>query len=187
MVYFISDNEGHMKIGVTNQDIELRLSELQCGNPYELSIVKTIRRKDLGISTDDYGIEKVLHEYFINYRIRGEWFFEKGIEPILNMDDMQLQEFLKGKIKDSERFYMSPYCNNDNEIGVLKTQIGVKDRQIQKLKNEVTNKKKKIKLLEEENEKIRNEIAHYKLIENDLRKECARIRKLREKMQRKEV
>jgi len=74
IVYFIKDsNSGYIKIGRTNGDIEGRLSQLQVGNPNELSVVKTIE-------CDSHVMEKQLHEQYAAHHIRGEWFDLKHVE-----------------------------------------------------------------------------------------------------------
>lgn len=66
-VYFIQPVDGGLvKIGVSNSP-ESRLSNLQCGSPVELRIVKTI--PDVPRS-----LERKLHEKFAQHRRRGEWF-----------------------------------------------------------------------------------------------------------------
>lgn len=65
--------EKYYKIGITN-NINKRLSNLQCGSPKKLSIYKqfTIRnRKELE------KIERILHSYFNKtaHKMGGEWYF----------------------------------------------------------------------------------------------------------------
>ncbi len=69
-VYFIQDNgAGHVKIGHAD-DPWARLATLQCGTPYELSIIRTV---DGGQK-----IERWFHKRFAKHRIRGEWFSFAG-------------------------------------------------------------------------------------------------------------
>jgi hypothetical protein len=68
IVYFIKDSHtGYIKIGRTNGDIATRLSQLQVGNPSELTLCKTIE-------CDSRVMEKKLHIHFAARHIRGEWF-----------------------------------------------------------------------------------------------------------------
>lgn len=69
MVYFIQQsNEDVYKIGYTqSNDCTSRLSSIQTGNPYPLSVYKSVR--DAEQST-----EKFFHDYFKNRRLSGEWF-----------------------------------------------------------------------------------------------------------------
>jgi hypothetical protein len=68
IVYFIKDSQtGYIKIGRTDDDISTRLSQLQVGNPSELTLCKIIE-------CDSRNMEKKLHERFADKHIRGEWF-----------------------------------------------------------------------------------------------------------------
>ena len=67
MIYFIqSGNDGPIKIGVTNGDVEKRLRNLQLANPEPLRLLATM--------DGDSDTECELHKRFDLYRIRGEWF-----------------------------------------------------------------------------------------------------------------
>jgi hypothetical protein len=68
IVYFIKDSQsGYVKIGRTDDDISIRLTQLQVGNPSELTVCKTIE-------CNSREVEKKLHEQFADKHIRGEWF-----------------------------------------------------------------------------------------------------------------
>ena len=70
-VYFITEEkELSTKIGFSSS-IELRLSELQIGNPRELWVSATIDGLTLQSARS---MESYLHRRFQAYRIRGEWF-----------------------------------------------------------------------------------------------------------------
>jgi hypothetical protein len=64
-VYFISDDLGHIKIGVA-KDVSLRREGLQTASPTELRIEATQRG---GVP-----VEKKLHARFSDARMIGEWF-----------------------------------------------------------------------------------------------------------------
>jgi len=66
MIYFIKSESGHVKIGHTDNDIEYRASQLQTGNPFKLSILKTI---DFPKSQETF-----IHQKFDSARCEGEWF-----------------------------------------------------------------------------------------------------------------
>lgn len=73
MIYFISNGNGEVKIGFTDENqpnggVEYRLSVLQVGNPRPLKILRVV---DGGRKTEQW-----LHDrYRINgYWIRGDWF-----------------------------------------------------------------------------------------------------------------
>jgi hypothetical protein len=66
-IYFVKCNE-FVKIGITNNSAEGRLTILQVANPYKLTLLLTIQ-------TTDQTLEKQLHQRFDQYHVRGEWFF----------------------------------------------------------------------------------------------------------------
>ena len=63
-----------VKIGVATSP-EIRLKELQTGNPRELKILITLG--PMG-SSEAYNIEQLLHRKFRRWHMRGEW-FKKGL------------------------------------------------------------------------------------------------------------
>ena len=65
-VYFISNGQ-YCKIGHAI-DIKNRIETLQCGSPYKLEIIKTIK------SIDYINLENQLHNLFSKYRVLGEWY-----------------------------------------------------------------------------------------------------------------
>ena len=65
-VYFIGD-EGAIKIGFAAHP-EIRMENLQSGNPRQLILLGSYRRRDARAE------ERRLHRQFAAYRIRGEWF-----------------------------------------------------------------------------------------------------------------
>lgn len=65
-VYFISNGQ-YCKIGHA-VDIKKRLDTLQCGSPYKLKVVKTLK------STDYINLEVQLHNLFSKYKVLGEWY-----------------------------------------------------------------------------------------------------------------
>ena len=66
MIYFIQDERGPIKIGHTAGRINLRLSYMQCSNPFQLRL--------LSLTDGDETTERSLHERFAQHRLRGEWF-----------------------------------------------------------------------------------------------------------------
>lgn len=73
IVYFIKNiTTNNIKIGRTNDDIEIRLSNLQTGNDCELKVIKTIDCNKKESSSVE--LEKVLHQQFAEYHVRGEWY-----------------------------------------------------------------------------------------------------------------
>lgn len=76
-VYFIRDGMGNIKIGIAKDPFS-RIKELQTANPNELEIYYIMQVPKMW---DAQVIEKELHEYFSNYRKKGEWFIE---EPVID-------------------------------------------------------------------------------------------------------
>ena len=73
MIYFIRDGEfpnTSIKIGLTCGNAEARKDALQTGNPRPLCVAWQI--------SGDGETERLLHEFFKKYNIRGEWFNESG-------------------------------------------------------------------------------------------------------------
>ena len=67
MIYFIQCGEnGPIKIGQTNNDINLRIAQLQTACPYELNLIWLYKG-------DDW-TEAEIHAALDLYHIRGEWF-----------------------------------------------------------------------------------------------------------------
>jgi len=66
-VYFIADGEdGPIKIGYTKANPNLRLAQLQTGNPRKLEL--------LFVMDGDRQWERSLHDNLADYRLAGEWF-----------------------------------------------------------------------------------------------------------------
>ena len=65
MIYFIGCNDRYVKIGVSHSPGS-RLNDFQVGNPYDLTILKTI---DVSNKAEAY-----LHDKFSHLHHRGEWF-----------------------------------------------------------------------------------------------------------------
>lgn len=67
-VYFVQGETTELiKIGITSQDINLRIMDMQCGSPDRLTL--------LGIMcVKSRVVEKVLHKHFASTRVHGEWF-----------------------------------------------------------------------------------------------------------------
>jgi hypothetical protein len=88
-VYFIlAEKMEAVKIGKAN-DINLRISDLQVGNPDELKLINQI---DCATEEESFYVESQLHEKYKHLRIRGEWFkycsdFEKKDIIKINKND----------------------------------------------------------------------------------------------------
>lgn len=67
-VYFISNSRGAIKIGSTANSIAQRLSTLQAGSAYPLTLVALIH------TTSHKKLEHQLHQAWKHRRMQGEWF-----------------------------------------------------------------------------------------------------------------
>ncbi|WP_163836928.1 GIY-YIG nuclease family protein [Spartinivicinus ruber] len=73
-IYFVQAGEdGLIKIGRT-KDVQARMCSLNSASPVELKLLGVFKAKDY--------MEKILHEEFAKYRVKGEWF--KPVEEIKN-------------------------------------------------------------------------------------------------------
>lgn len=68
LVYVIGHEMGFEKIGCAT-DADDRRDSLQTGSPYWLTVKTTI-----DVVGDNMAVESVLHEYYDEFRVRGEWF-----------------------------------------------------------------------------------------------------------------
>jgi hypothetical protein len=96
-VYLISDNFGHVKIGVFSGNVSNRLSGLQTGNPKILFV------KDHLFHKDPYGLEKVLHSRYRHLHVRGEWFKDEPEIVLWPFTDLS-------SIESSERHIFESPC-----------------------------------------------------------------------------
>jgi len=62
------NNQKNYKIGITKNDISVRLRALQTGNPYKISIVNSFQSKWAS------KVESSLHSYFKKNNVLNEWF-----------------------------------------------------------------------------------------------------------------
>lgn len=94
-VYFVSDGQGHCKIGVAS-NLANRMNNLQVGSAYELSVKHIIYADSLDKA---YEIEREYHTALSSKIVRGEWFDEKAVDDYLN----------ENKIDDC-KVYMCDVC-----------------------------------------------------------------------------
>lgn len=67
-VYLIRNSHFEYKIGMTKQNVNKRLKQLQTGNSEDLELVKYLM-------VENYKkVEKSLHNHFSNKRLNREWF-----------------------------------------------------------------------------------------------------------------
>lgn len=124
-VYFISDGQGHCKIGVAS-DIYSRFNTIQVGSAFELTIKHLIYTQDL---KEAYETESDYHELLKNSNVRGEWFNETAVDNILSgknvdgtevkyLSDIYAEEFKFGDLvtmfliaadTETEQAYLEEY------------------------------------------------------------------------------
>ena len=80
MIYFIQCGEnGPVKIGYTDGDVQARLAQLQTGCPYRLRLLWVYDGQDY--------TEQEIHYRFEGERVRGEWFhFSESLYNFINED-----------------------------------------------------------------------------------------------------
>jgi hypothetical protein len=72
LLYIVDEaNSGYVKLGVTNQDPESRLSNLQTGNPRTLELSHII---EIPGNNQHRVLEKNCKNWFSNKRVQGEWY-----------------------------------------------------------------------------------------------------------------
>lgn len=94
-VYFISDGQGHCKIGVASNIVH-RLSTLQVSSAFDLTPIHIVYTDSMA---DAYELEKQYHADLQSSAIRGEWFNEESVSRLLAGDP----------VKD-EKAYMCDVC-----------------------------------------------------------------------------
>lgn len=78
-IYFISDGQGHVKIGIAS-NLKSRLSTLQVGSAFELSV---IHAEYVDSVTEASEREREYHALFAQDYIRGEWYNQEPVERYL--------------------------------------------------------------------------------------------------------
>ena len=96
VVYFISDGQGHCKIGIAS-DIKNRFNTLQVGSAYELTITHLIYTETLDEARD---LEREYHSALREYNIRGEWYDENIVENY----------YKYGTVEKTDKIYMCDVC-----------------------------------------------------------------------------
>lgn len=107
MIYFIqAGNNGPIKIGQTDNNIEERIKQLQIGCPYELRL--------LWLHKSDHYKEQEIHKEFSSERIRGEWFHPS--RKIFDFIDNEMSNFHEIEMVDGETFNIIECFRSLNEI-----------------------------------------------------------------------
>ena len=104
-IYLIRNSHFEYKIGMTKQNVNRRLKQLQTGNSEDLELVKYLM-------VENYKkVEKSLHNHFSHKRINREWFnlskndvsdFEKNIRKY----EKAIIDFNEGAKKNGLDFYI---------------------------------------------------------------------------------
>lgn len=71
----LCEESSAVKIGVSD-DPERRVSRLQCANPHDLIL--------LGYVDGGHDLERKIHKYLADYRMRGEWFRYEGDAKLIS-------------------------------------------------------------------------------------------------------
>ena len=103
MIYVIEQDSpvrrgmGMVKIGYSERDPSRRLYDLQVGNPYDLEIIAILK--------GGREREASLHEKFIRWHVRGEWFLlhDRHIDWLkkASLDDYPSTKALVTEVTDS--------------------------------------------------------------------------------------
>jgi len=101
MIYFIGNKKENIcKIGVSS-NVEKRIKEIQCSCPFSVEVLITYP------VSDDYLIEKALHNKYNEHRQNGEWFNLSVITEIHEgINETDLKPFL---FDDSENVSVSEF------------------------------------------------------------------------------
>jgi len=106
LIYFIEAESGHIKIGYTDNEINVRIKAMQPGCPFTLKLIKTI--------DGDRQQEKLIHKKFTEYRYRGEWFIpSKEIQSfiknpyVLKVTNNNIQQ-LHSNAYEKQGFFKEP-------------------------------------------------------------------------------
>lgn len=145
MVYFISDGDGWIKIGIA-KNVEGRRWELQCGNARPLKIIRQL--KIYGI--DDIKVESFLHSQFKEYMANtsnktSEWFKEEPVLEFLKKTDKELDIYFNENLNGNNYQHIRAYTRNkqplnqeqlERENKRLKIKIANLEDEVIKLKKE---------------------------------------------------
>lgn len=67
-IYLIKESDtNYYKIGFTNKLIEMRIKELQTGNPHKITLIDYYE-------TNHKKLEQFIHGKFRKFKVMGEWF-----------------------------------------------------------------------------------------------------------------
>ena len=95
VVYAICAGDA-VKIGVTGNSVESRLSEMQTGNPVELKIWVQYKPRLMGA----YRLERLIHDRLRDHKIRGEWFFPT--KPVMEVLEAMQDEYIENLVEKGD-------------------------------------------------------------------------------------
>jgi hypothetical protein len=91
-LYFIGNGRGPIKVGVTHNDPEERLADLQTGNPNKLRVLYATRMENLEEA------EGLSHNYLGEHHVGGEWYERNAVmELMAELGYQQLRVIEGGK------------------------------------------------------------------------------------------
>jgi len=94
-VYFIKTvNNDFIKIGITKTDIQRRFSNIQSGNMYKLKLLGFLP------SENPKKLEKKIHQYFLKFKMQGEWFNITERRLFDALDELNLSKKLQLKLEN---------------------------------------------------------------------------------------
>lgn len=115
-VYLVQAEDGPVKIGVTN-DLDGRMSGLQTGTPMELKLRYFVECFTEAVA---YRLEKLLHERYQEFLVRGEWFnvdpervfkdiqFARSLYPLCNALQVYIISESEDEVTEEQRYLPEP-------------------------------------------------------------------------------
>jgi hypothetical protein len=125
-VYCFSCEGIYYKIGVSQSDPFSRLSSLQTGNPFEIRFVWCV------YVSDRYMVESVIHSYFDDKRVRGEWF------ELTDTDVRLANKFALAEISDSRESEIDDEQEYDEAVEEKQVKEELTEEQLQEKHREET-------------------------------------------------
>lgn len=89
-IYLLQQADTNLyKIGVTKKDVDVRIKELQIGNPSKLSLIESYKTKW------DFKLENALHIHFKRHKVQSEWFelTEENVKEFLTLCEKYEKNF----------------------------------------------------------------------------------------------
>ena len=119
-IYFIQMGDGPIKIGMTKNSIESRMSALQCASPYKLKLLLLFKN-----FPKSYITERTIHDKFKENRLEGEWFnptpelldfieYLKNIDPFIYK--YEPVKMVKNPIEKISKILDIPYYRREHVI-----------------------------------------------------------------------